>query len=146
VWGLLVLAFASGASAQPAHQAELQQRYKAEHALPIPTAKADLTLSCAQGRVTAEIWFGAGIVIWHVPDGPQMWRLGAVTPTKIDFQRVIETYSPRPAGTDIGYVVVYADIDRITGEVHFRGENEVVSHTSGTCEKAVPKPPGNPKL
>jgi hypothetical protein len=143
----MALAFASGASAQPAHQAELQQRYTAEHALPIPTAKADLTLSCALGRMTAEIWFGAGIVVWHVRDGPQVWRLGAVTPTKIDFQRVIETYSPRPAaGTDIGYVVVYADIDRITGEVHFGGENEAVSHTSGTCERAVPKPPDNSKL
>jgi hypothetical protein len=77
----------------------------------MPTAKADLTLSCVPG-VTAEIWFGAGIIVWHVPAGPQVWRLGAVTPTTIPFQRVIETY---PVGAGLVYVVVYADIDRLTG-------------------------------
>ena len=152
LWNVLALivcspALISAASAQPARQrqAELSQRYKAEHALPIPTAKADLTLSCAPG-VTAEIWFGAGIIVWHVPAGPQVWRLGTVTPTTIPFQRVIEAPSAYPAGAVLVYVVVYADIDRATGEVHYRIEDQAISHTSGTCDKAVPHAPAASKF
>jgi hypothetical protein len=84
------------------------------------------------------------MLVWHTGQGSQVWRLGAVTPSVIPYQRVFDIYQAYPAG--MVYVVVYGDIDRVTGEVHYRGENEAASHPAGTCEKAGPKRPGNPKF